>query len=151
MLLRSPISAITRPSRTRRSAMPRYSSLAFSSVVPSSSKVRLRACRSSSIVFQTLLNSSSTRLGGGANLCLASSSSSSLRLTFCRDMPPCSRAMPLLDHLAELGERFQAERLGELVVERDRLRRLDRLHGDVELGILAGQMRAPDRSAGRSR
>ena len=48
---------------------------------------------------------------------------------------------PLLDHLAELGQQFQAERLGEFVAERDRLRRFDRLHGDIELGILAGQMR----------
>ena len=29
---------------------------------------------------------------------------------------------PLLDHLAKLGERLQAERLGEFVVERHRLR-----------------------------
>ena len=48
--------------------------------------------------------------------------------------------MPLLDHLAELGERLEAQRFGKLVVHGHRLRRLDRLHGDVELGLFAGQM-----------
>ncbi len=39
-----------------------------------------------------------------------------------------------------LASEFQPERLGELVVDGDGLRRLDRLHRDVELGVLAGQL-----------
>ena len=73
MLFLSPISASSRPSRTRRSAMARYSSRAFSSVVPSSAKVRFCRLRSPSMVVQIELNSSSTSVGGGANLCSASS------------------------------------------------------------------------------
>jgi hypothetical protein len=73
ILFFSPISAMTRPSRTRRSAMARYSSRAFSSVVPSSAKVRFCCLRSFSICDQTLLNSCSTRLGGGSNLWRSSS------------------------------------------------------------------------------
>ena len=50
ILFLSPISASTRPRRTRRSAILRYSGLAFSSVVPSSSKVRPCSLRSLSTV-----------------------------------------------------------------------------------------------------
>ena len=45
------------------------------------------------MVVQIELNSSSTSVGGGVNLCSASSWSSSLRLSFCRLMPACSRAI----------------------------------------------------------
>ena len=46
-----------------------------------------------------------------------------------------------LDRLLELVERFQAQRLRERIVNRDRPRRFDRLRRDVELGSLAGELR----------
>ena len=45
------------------------------------------------------------------------------------------------DCVLELVERLHAEALGELVVDLDLARRLDLLHGDVELGLLAGEVR----------
>ena len=39
-----------------------------------------------------------------------------------------------------MASEFKTERLGELVVHRDRARRLDRLGDDVELGLLAGEV-----------
>ncbi len=43
------------------------------------------------------------------------------------------------DRVAQLGDRFETERFGELVVGNDRAGRLDRLGGDDELGVLTGQ------------
>jgi hypothetical protein len=47
----------------------------------------------------------------------------------------------LLDHLAQLGERFHAERLANSSSRVISLRRFDRLRRDVEFGVLAGEMR----------
>ena len=46
----------------------------------------------------------------------------------------------VLDRVAQLGERLQTERFGELVVDRHRAGRLDRLGGDDEFGVLAGEI-----------
>src|SRR6202022_3776857 len=67
ILFFSPISESTRPSRTRRSAMVRYSSFAASSVVSSSAKVLPLDSISALIEFHISLNSSSTSDGGASD------------------------------------------------------------------------------------
>jgi hypothetical protein len=49
---------------------------------------------------------------------------------------------PLARGFLQLVERFQAERLGELVVDLGLLRRFDQGRGGFELGRLAGQLLA---------
>ena len=46
----------------------------------------------------------------------------------------------LLDRVAQLGDRFQAQRLGELVIEGNAAGRLDLLGGDLEFGLLPGEV-----------
>ena len=100
--------------------MPRYSSLAFSSVVPSSSKVRWRVLE---VVLDGLPDVGELVLDQGrrrGELVLGVELVEQLAL----DLLPRHRAVllgqALLDRLAKLGERFKAERLGELVVDGDR-------------------------------
>src|SRR6267142_897284 len=87
ILFFSPISDSTRPSRTRRSAILWYSSLAASSVVFSDSKVLPVDSISALIEFHIRLNSSSTSDGGASKRWLSSRRSSSMRLTRCRVAP----------------------------------------------------------------
>ena len=47
----------------------------------------------------------------------------------------------VLDAVAQLGQRLQSERLGEVVIDRDRARRLHRARRHGESGVLAGQRR----------
>src|SRR5216683_3318234 len=103
ILFFSPISDSTRPSRTRRSAILWYSSLAASSVVSSSANVLPPDSISALIEF---------------------------------------RHKPLARRFLELVERFEPEGLGELIVDRSLLRRLDQRRGGLKLGRLAGELLA---------
>ncbi len=48
---------------------------------------------------------------------------------------------PVLDRFLELRQRLQAERLGELVIDRDGAGRFDRLDGDRKRRIFPGNRR----------
>ncbi len=48
--------------------------------------------------------------------------------------------MLVLDRVAQLGERFQSERFGEIIVSGHGAGRFDRLGGDDEFGVLAGEV-----------
>ena len=82
------------------------------------------------------------RVGGPANLCNWSSWSSSLRLSFWRLWLRVLLLEPRLERLAQLGERFQAERFGVILVDGDGAGLVDRFHRHLEFGILAGELRA---------
>src|SRR6202043_284938 len=45
------------------------------------------------------------------------------------------------ERLPQLGERLQAERLGEILVDHDRAGRIDRFYSHIEFRILAGELR----------
>ena len=67
---------------------------------------------------QMFSNSCSTRFCGSGKACILSSWSSICRFTFWRVARPYSPSICLLQRLAQLVDRFQAQPLGELVVER---------------------------------
>ena len=50
---------------------------------------------------------------------------------------------PFLDRVLELSQRLKAERLGELIVDRNRAGGFHRLHGDGKRGVLAGERTRP--------
>ena len=86
-----PISDSSRPRRTRRSAMVRYSARSVSSSLPASSSSPLPALRSDSTRVQIWLNSASTMLGGTGNSAPLANWSSRSRLMRMRLTPSYSR------------------------------------------------------------
>ena len=141
MLFFSPISASTRPSRTRRSAMPRYSSRAFSSVVPSSAKravLRLQVGHHRAPDVLELLLDQRRRRGELVQL-VELVEQPALELLAAHGGVLAREAV--LERGPELVERIHAERFRERVVDRHAARGLDRFRRHLEHGRLAGQFR----------
>ena len=141
MLFCSPISASTRPSRTRRSAMLRYSSLAFSSVVSSSAKVALAGLQvvvdRLPDVLELLLDQARRRLELWR--CVELVEQRALDL-LARHRGVLAATMRSLTISLSLSSDSRPSDLANSSSTVTSLRRLDRLHGHLELGLLAGEL-----------
>jgi hypothetical protein len=88
-----------------------------------------------------LLNSASTSCDGVSNLYSSSSASSSWRFTFWRVDRTVLALDLLANDLAQAFGAFQAQLFGQFVVDHDFAGACHFLHGHVEDGFLAGQVR----------
>ncbi len=135
-----PISASRSPSRTRRSAMARYSAFSVSSSLALSSSSWVPALRAASNCCQICSNSWSAIEAGTGKSAILLSASSSAFFSRIRDMPSYSCCWRLVTISRTAARSVGAELLRQFVVSlRDDLR-AELLDGDVERRGLAGQI-----------